>query len=191
MLEAVAEAATAQAATQPMLTLQDEDTTDTTLRAKVQRPDSDGFEVVENPVTESQSKEIAEDQDDKILQQMALLSESVQLLGTQMREGFETEGIRRKEDYKNLEEKMAFKVEEGYKKEQHARQQVQSEIAQGFKNEENARQLAQTELAIIKDEIKNLKGGQWQYCLQRGLYWSGAGVARPPPLSSRWNETFI
>ena len=58
-------------------------------------------------VTETQSKMIAEHQSDKILEQMTLLFESVKLLGTQMREGFETEGVRRKEDYKNLEEKMA------------------------------------------------------------------------------------
>ena len=49
-----------------------------------------------------------------------------------MREGFETEGIRRKEDYKNLEDKMVLKMEEGSKKERHARQQVPHETAQGF-----------------------------------------------------------
>ena len=47
-------------------------------------------------------------------------------------------------------------MDEGFKKEQHARQQVQSESVQGFKHEENARQLVQKELAIMKDEIKNL-----------------------------------
>ena len=36
-------------------------------RAELQRTDSDGFEVVRNPVTESQSEKIAEDQSDKIL----------------------------------------------------------------------------------------------------------------------------
>ena len=45
-----------QAATQSVLPCQDEDATDTTHRAKVQRTDSDGFELVQNPVTESQSK---------------------------------------------------------------------------------------------------------------------------------------
>ena len=82
MLEAVAEAAIAQAATQWMLALQDEDTTDTTLQAKVQKTDSDGFEVVRNPVIESQSKKIAQDQSDKILQKMTQLFESMQSLGT-------------------------------------------------------------------------------------------------------------
>ena len=65
-----------------------------------------------------------------MLQQMTLL--------TQMREGFETEGVPRKEDCKNLEEKMAA---EGSKKEQHTRQHIRSEIVQGFTNEQNTRQL--------------------------------------------------
>ena len=89
---------------------------------KVQRTNSDGFEVVINSVTESQSKKIAEDHSSKILQQMTLLFASVQLLGTQI-EGFEKEGFPRKEDYKNLEEIRVSQMEEGFKKEQHARQQ--------------------------------------------------------------------
>ena len=103
--------------------------------------------VVINSVTESQSKKIAEDHSSKILQQMTLLFESVQLLGTQMREGFDKEGFPRMEDYKNLEI-MVSQMEEGFKKEQHARQQVQNETAQRFKNEENARQLVQKEPTI-------------------------------------------
>ena len=67
-------------------------------------------------------------------------------------------------------------MEEGFKKEQHARQQVQSEKVQGFKNEENARQLVQKELAFMRDEIKNLKMGSEQHCLQRGQYRSETGV---------------
>ena len=43
-----------------MLALPAENMIDTTRKAKVQRTDSDGFEVVRNPVTESQSKKIAE-----------------------------------------------------------------------------------------------------------------------------------
>ena len=50
MLEVVAEAAKAQAATQSMLALQDEDTTDAVRRPKVQRTDRNGFEVVINPI---------------------------------------------------------------------------------------------------------------------------------------------
>ena len=71
-LEVVAEAAMARAATQSIMALQDEDTIDTTRNTKVQRKDSDGFEVVVNPVSESQSKKIAEDNSDKILHQNAL-----------------------------------------------------------------------------------------------------------------------
>ena len=58
-----------------------------------------------------------------------------------MREGLETEGARRKEDYKSLQEKMSARMGEG------------------FKNEDNARKLLQNELAVMKDEIKNLKMG--------------------------------
>ena len=107
MLEVVAEAAMAQTETQSMLALQDGDTTGTTRGAKVQRTDGDGFEVGKNPVTESHSKKITEDQSDKILQQMTLLFESVKLLGTRMTEGFETERIRKKEDFSYLEKKNA------------------------------------------------------------------------------------
>ena len=35
--------------------------------------------------------------------------------------------------------KMVHKMEEGFKEEQQARQQLQNEIAQGFKSKENAR----------------------------------------------------
>ena len=45
---------------------------------------------------------------------------------------------------------MAAKMEEVFKKEKHARQQVQCEIVHGFKNEENARRLIQNELAVMK-----------------------------------------
>ena len=83
-----------------------------------------------------------------------------------MQAGVETEGTRRKEDDKNLQDKMVLKMEEGFKKEQQARQLVQHEIAQGFKNEESARHLVPKELAIMNDEIKTIENGQWQYGLQ-------------------------
>ena len=83
------------------------------------------------------------------------MDSSVRTLETQMKEGFEAEGTRRKEDYKNLEEKMVSRREESFKKEQHARQLARSEMAQGFKNAENARPLVQKEPAVMKDEIKN------------------------------------
>ena len=92
-------------------------------------------------VTESPSSRVVDDQSDMALQQMAMLCESVKMLGTQMREGFDTEGARREEDHKNLEEKMSARMEEGFKNEQQARQQIHSEIMQEFTNEEHARQL--------------------------------------------------
>ena len=58
----------------------------------------------------------------------------------------------------------------------------------GFKNEENARQLVQKELAVMKDEIKNLKMGRGS--TGRGVVLVSGTHARPP-LASRWNDTFI
>ena len=58
-----------------------------------------------------------------------------------------------------LKEEMSSKMDEGFKKEQHARQQIQSEIVQGFNNEGNARQLVQKELVVMKDDFLNLKMG--------------------------------
>ena len=127
-------------------------------------------------VTESQSKRVDDDQSDKLLQQMALLCESVKMLGTQMREGLETEGARRKEDYKSLEEKMSARMGEG------------------FKNEDNARKLVQNELAVMKDEIKNLKMGSGSTLSSEASTGVGLGsgtFARPPPLTSRWNEIIV
>ena len=67
---------------------------------------------------------------------------------TKMNDGFKTEGIQRKKDYENLEEKMRMNFE------------VESaKMEAGFKNEENARQLVPNELAVMKAEIKNLKMG--------------------------------
>ena len=81
--------------------------------------------------------------------------------------------FQKKEDHKNLEEIVVSQMEEGFKKEQHARQQVQNEIAQGFKNEENARQLVQKEPAIMKDEIKNLEMGSGStVCSEAGVRYS-------------------
>ena len=63
-------------------------------------------EMKRHPVTESKSSRVVDDQNDKLLQQMAVLCESVTMLATQMKEGFATEGARGKEDHKKLEEKM-------------------------------------------------------------------------------------
>ena len=90
--------------TPSVLTNRDEEMTDTSHRTKVQRTDSDDYEWVANPVTESQRKKIAEDQSDKILQKMAELFQSVEKIGSKMdssvitledkmNEGSETEAI--------------------------------------------------------------------------------------------------
>ena len=112
VLEAVAEAAMDQAATQSMMAVPD-----TTHRAKVRRTDSDEYEWVRNPVTESQSKKIAEGRSDKKLLKMTQLSNrcrrwgqkmdlSVKTLETQMKEGFVKEGLQRKQENESLEKKM-------------------------------------------------------------------------------------
>ena len=89
-----------------------------------------------------------------------------------MQDGFATEGLRRQEEYKNLEEKMSAKM------------------AEGFKNEENARKLVQNELAVMKDDIKDLKmsGGSTVGSGPGTVVGSGI-FARPPPLASRWNRS--
>ena len=57
-----------------------------------------------------------------------------------MKESFASEKVRRKEDYKNLEENVSPRMEGDFKNElqarQQARQQIQDETMQGFKNEE-------------------------------------------------------
>ena len=64
----------------------------------------------------------------------------------------------------------------------------------GFKKEENARQLVQKELMVMKDEIKNLMMGSGSTVCSEASTGMGLGsgtFARPPPLSPRWNDTFI
>ena len=73
-------------------------------RAKSTTEDPMGrFEMKRQTVTEAHSSRVVDDQSDKLLLQMAMLRESVKMLGTQMKEGFATEGAWRKEDCKNLE----------------------------------------------------------------------------------------
>ena len=97
----------AQAATQSMLAVPDENLIETVRKAKVQRTDSDEYEWVKKPLTESHSKQTAEDQSDKILLKMTRLFESVQSLGTktdlsvktletQLKEGISKERLQRK-----------------------------------------------------------------------------------------------
>ena len=60
-------------------------------------------------------------------------------------------------------------------------------IEQGFK----ARQLVQNEIAV-KEEIKNLKMGSTVCSHASTRVGLGSGtIVRPPPLSSRWTETWI
>ena len=122
-----------------------------------------------------------------------MLCESVKTLGTRMKEGFETEGALRKEDYKSLEEKMSARMEEGFKNEQHAGQQIQSEIVHGFKKEENARKMVQNELAVMKDELKSLKMGSGStVCTEASTgVGLGSGTFAEHPPTSRWNEIFV
>ena len=64
----------------------------------------------------------------------------------------------------------------------------------GCKNEENARQPVQKELAVMKDEMKNLKMGSGSaVCCEAstGMGLGSGTFSRPPPLPSRWNEIFI
>ena len=127
-------------------------------------------------VTESLSRRVVDDQGGKLLQQMAMLCESVKMLATQMKEGFKTARAWRKEEYKNLEEKMSARMEEG------------------FKNEENARKLVQNELAVMKEEIKNLKMGCGSTVCSEASTGVGLGSGTftwSPPLTSRWNGIFV
>ena len=93
-----------------------------------------------------------------------------------------------------IKEEMGSQMEEGFKKEQFARQQIQNEMVQGFEHEENARQLVEKELAVVKEELKNLKMGNGStVCSAAGTgVGLGSGTfARPPPLSARWNDIFF
>ena len=65
-------------------------------------------------------------------------------------------------------------------------------MEEGFKNEENARQLIQWELAVVKDELKNVKmGSSSTVCTEDGTgICVGSGTfARPPTF--RRSEIFI
>ena len=71
------------------------------------------------------------------MQQMKLLCTTVQKLGKQMQDvqnlgklmqdGCAAERVTRQEEYKNMEENMSAKMEEGFRNEQQARQQAGSE----------------------------------------------------------------
>ena len=72
------------------------------------------------------------------------------------------ERSRRQEDYKNMEETMSAKMEEGFRSEQQARQQAQSEIMQGLKMPDRwCRKIFRSRSAEGRDEEH--EDGQWKY----------------------------
>ena len=97
--------------------------------------------------------------------------------------------LKESRDYGNMEETMSAKMEEGF------RQQAQNERMKGLKNEENARQFVQRDLAVMKEEIKNLKMGSLSaVCSEAGtgLRLGASGTfARPPALACRYYEILI
>ena len=79
-----------------------------------------------------------------------------------MKECFATEGVRRKEDYKNLEEKMSARLEEV------------------LKNEENARRLVQNELTVMKGAVPSAArlAQEWDWDLVLSSRWKEMFVPR-------------
>ena len=92
-----------------------------------------------------------------------------------MHDGFAAESLRRQEDYRNMQKTMTAKMEEGFRSEQQARQQAQSEMMKGLKDEENARQ----------EEMKSLKIGNGR------TVCSGRHLCKVPAFVSRYSEMFI
>ena len=89
----------------------------------------------------------------------------------QVRQEVAKDSRHRKQDYENLDKKMMTKMTDG------------------FKNEENGRQLVENELAIMKDELKNLKMGSGSTVRGEAITRMGLGsstFARQPTPSSRW-----
>ena len=115
-------------------TLPDENMVNTAHGNKVQRKDTDGFEgLIRNPVAESQSKKVAEDQGDGMLMKMSELFQSMETLGSKtgslisnlehhVRESFKREGRHRKQEIEDLEKGMVVRMEDGCKNEECARQ---------------------------------------------------------------------
>ena len=54
---------------------------------------------------------------------------------------------------------MTTKIEDGFRKEQQAREQAQKELMAELENEANARQMVQNDLQAIKDKIRQLESG--------------------------------
>ena len=70
---------------------------------KLQSKDSEGFEVLRNPVTESQSKKIPEDQGDRILMKMSELFQSMETLGFE--DGFSGQQLRESGERRKLQKR--------------------------------------------------------------------------------------
>ena len=75
-----------------------------------------------------------------------------------MQDGCATESCRRQEDYTKTEEAMTTKMEEGFRNEQHAREQAQKEIMDGLENEEKP-PTDGTDRLTSKDKIRHLESG--------------------------------
>ena len=99
------------------------------------------------------------------VQSLGMQMQDVQSLGKQMQEGFATESMRRREDYKNMEKTMTAKMDEGFKSEQLARQQ------------------AKKDLDVLKEEMKKkLK--------LRSEATTGVSL-QGPAFASKYSEIFI
>ena len=111
--------------------------------------------------------------------QVSTLCESVQKMG-----GADAE------DNKKLEEKVSARMDDRFSNEEQARQRIRNEMMHGCKNEESARQLVRKELAVVKDEIKNLRIIAVP-SVARHVLDLAFGPCTPPPLASRYHEIFI
>ena len=102
------------------------------------------------------------------------LSQSVKdVMGKNMEGNVKNLEDKMKEGYKNLEEKMCVKIETG------------------FKNEENARQ---NEIAVMKEEIKNIKMGSSSAARSEASTGAALGSGtfyRPSLLATRWSDTWV
>ena len=123
--------------------------------------------------SEAQGSRTVNNQHSELLQQIALLSASVQGLGKHMQDGFANEGRRRQEDNEKLK----------------------NEMYEGFRNEEKARKVVQNDLAVMKEEIQKLKMESGSTVCSEASTAVDLGAsgtfAKPPGIASRYNEVFI
>ena len=109
--------------------------------------------------SEARGSQTVIDQNNDILQQIPMLCSTLRNLSSRMQEEFAAERNSRHEEHRKMEQKISAKMEESLRSERQARQLAQNEIMKGLKNEENATQMVQKDLAVMKEEIKNLKMG--------------------------------